>query len=100
MVTATKSDITSENITTTDKHDAGGTGEEEQRHEHRDVRQRRGQDGRPHFFAAVDGRRHPVLPHVQVPVGVLEHDDRRVDDHADAEGETAKVMVFSVKPPK
>ena len=35
--------------------------EEEQRHEHRDVRQDRREDRRPHFLAAVDRRRHAIL---------------------------------------
>ena len=72
------------------EQDAGRARQEQQRHEHGDVRQRRGQNRRPHFLAAVDGRGHPVLAHVQVAVRVLEHDDRRVDDHADAEREAAE----------
>ena len=39
---------------------------------------------------AVDRRGHPVLAHLEVAVGVLEHDDRGVDDHADAERQAAE----------
>ena len=72
------------------EQDAGGAGQEQQRHEHGDVRQRRRQNRRPDFLAAVDGGGHLVLAHVQVAVRVLEHDDRGVDDHADAERQTAE----------
>ena len=72
------------------EHDARRARQEEQRDEHGDVRQRRGENRRPDFLAAVDRGRHPVLAHVQVAVGVLQHDDRRIDDHADAERQTAE----------
>ena len=93
IVTATKSDIASENITTNescanrmlempDRNSSGmntamcvSVG---------------GEDRGPDLLAAVDGGGHPVLAHVQVPVRVLEHHDRGVDDHADAEGEAAE----------
>jgi hypothetical protein len=72
------------------EQDARGARQEEQRHEHGDMGQRRGQDGRPHFLAAVDRGGHAVLAHVQVPVRVLEYHDRGVDDHADAERQAAE----------
>ena len=78
------------------EENARHAGEEEQRHEHRDMGQRRGQDRQPYFLAAVDCRLHPVLTVLHVPGGVLEHDDGGVDDHADAEGEAAEVIVLSV----
>ena len=44
---------------------------------------------------------HPVLAVVlHVPERVLQHDDRRVDNHADAERQSPNVIVFSVRPPK
>ena len=98
------SDIESENITTNDscvKRMLEMPVQEEQRHEHRDVRQRRRENRGPDFLAAVDRRRHPVLAHVEMPMRVLEHDDRGVDDHADARAPSPpNVIVFSVKPPK
>ena len=39
---------------------------------------------------AVDRRLHPRLPVLHVPERVLEHDDRGVDDHADAERQPAE----------
>ncbi len=67
------------------EHDARHAGQEEQRHEHGHVGQRRGQDGRPDFLGPLDGRLHAALARFHVPEGVLEHDDRGVDDHAHAE---------------
>ena len=73
------------------EHEARDTGQEEQRHEHGDVRQDRRQNRRPHFLAAVDRRRHPVLAVVlHVPERVLQHDDRRVHHHADPERQSAE----------
>ena len=93
-VTATNSDISSENDDDDrelPEHDARDAGEEQQRHEHGDVREDRRQNRRPDFLAAVDRRRHPVLAvMLHVPERVLEHDDRRVDDHADAERQAAE----------
>jgi hypothetical protein len=54
------------------------------------VSERRRQNRRPDLFAAVDGRGHPVLAHLEVTIGVLEHHDGGVDDHADAEGQAAE----------
>jgi len=72
------------------EQDARDALQEEQRDEHGDVRERRRQDCRPDFLAAVDGGRHPVLAFVEVAMGVFEHDDRRVDDHAYAERQSSE----------
>ena len=72
------------------EHDARHAGQEQHRHEHGDVRQCGGQDGRPDFFAAVDGGGDAVLAHLEVAIGVLEHHDRGIDDHADAECQPAE----------
>jgi hypothetical protein len=72
------------------EHDAGDARQEQQRDEDRDVRQRGGEDGRPDFLAGVDRRGHPVLAQLHVPERVLQHDNRRVYDHADAQREAAK----------
>ncbi len=93
IVTATKSDIDSENMTTTDElheEDARDAGQEEQRHEDGDVREDRGQNRRPDLLAAFDRRLHARLALLHVPEGVLEDDDRGVDDHADAERQAAE----------
>ena len=72
------------------EEDARRSREEQQRNEHGDVGQRGRENRRPHLFTAIDGGRHLVLAHVQMPMGVLEHDDRGVDDHADAQREAAE----------
>ena len=73
------------------EHDARDALEEQQRHEHRDVREDRRENRRPHFLAAVDRRRHPILAVVfHVAERVLEHHDRGVDHHPDAERQPAE----------
>ena len=72
------------------EEDARNAGEEQQRHEHRDVRQDRRDDRRPHFFAAFDGGGHAILAVFHVPERVFQHDDRGVDHHAYAERQPAE----------
>ena len=52
--------------------------------------ERRREDRRPDFLAAVDRGRHSVLSLFQMAMCVLEHDDRRVDDHAYAERKSSE----------
>ena len=54
-------------------------------HENRDRGQRAGQHGPPYLARAVVGGLSAGLPHLAMPVDVLEHDDGIVDDHADRE---------------
>ena len=57
--------------------------EERHRHEHRDQHQARGDDGAKHFAHRLGGRlsrRPPIL--MDVPLDVLDHHDRIVDDDA------------------
>ena len=92
-VTATNSDIESENITTIESWTnrmLDTPREEEQRHEHGHVRERGRENRRPDFLAALDRRLHARLAMLHVPVRVLEHDDRGVDDHADAQRQAAE----------
>ncbi len=62
---------------------AGRAREERHRHEHRDEHQRRGDDGAEHFAHRV-GRRllRALLEFLHVPLDVLYHHDRIVDDDA------------------
>ena len=93
MVTATKSDIASENITTTDScvnrmlamPDRKSSGTNTAMCVSVDARIADQTSSLPSI-----GGGHPVLAHVQMPVRVLEHDDRGVDDHADAERQPAE----------
>jgi hypothetical protein len=65
---------------------SGSAWEERDRHEHRDENQRRRDDGPQHFAHRVDGRlarRH--LEFLDMPLDVLDHDDRVVDDDAGGE---------------
>src|SRR6185436_12620525 len=72
-------------------HHARYAFEEEQWKEHRDGREDRRQNRRPYFLAAFDRRGHPILAVLlHVSERVLEHDDRAVDNHADAERQTSK----------
>ena len=57
---------------------------EQHRDEHRGEREGHRQDREPDFLRAVERRRHHVLAHLHVAHDVLEHDDRVVDDEADA----------------
>ena len=92
-MTATNSDIVSENITTTDSC--------LKRMLDTPVRKSSGTKtamwvsveariaDQTSSLASIDGG-HPILAVLHVPERVLEHDDRGVDDHADAERQAAE----------
>ena len=57
------------------------------RHEHRDDRERGGHHGEADFVGPLARRPHVVLPLPKVTNDVLAHDDRVVDEEADAQGQ-------------
>ena len=101
-VTATNSDIASENITTTESWTNRMleiAAQEEQRHEHGDVREDRREDCRPDLLAAFDGRLHAGL--AQSPCGGRCSRARRSRRRRSCRRPSASppnVIVFSVKP--
>ena len=57
------------------------------RHEHRDDRQGRGDDGEADLVGRLAGRLHAWFAHLHVAVDIFDHDDRVIDQDADRERE-------------
>ena len=71
---------------------------EQHRDEHRGERQRHGHDREADLARPDERRRERLLAHLDVPVDVLEHDDRIVDDEADRENQGHHRQVVEAVP--
>ena len=69
---------------------AGQALDEDERQEHRDGRERRGDHGTRHQTRAGAGRGDGVVPLLLAPENTLEHDDAAIDHHSHGEGKTAQ----------